>query len=161
MFVPFEKLGPDAKVWIYQADRKLTGDEVEALREEAQNFINSWTAHGSDLQGSFKITYDQFLVLGVDEDFSKASGCSIDSSVNFVRSMESRFHISFLDRSKVALLIGDMVVLEDFNELKNKIRERVVKPDQITFNNFVTTKSELENAWQSRLEDSWLKKYIN
>lgn len=161
MFVPFEDLGKDAKVWIYQADRKLKEDEVDVLNVEAQKFINAWTAHGSDLQGSFKIVYSQFLVIGVDEDHSKASGCSIDSSVNFVRNMESRFNVSFLDRSKVALLIGDMVVLEDFNELKSKIRERIVKPDQITFNNYVTTKSEWETAWQSRIEDSWLKKYLN
>ena len=69
-------------------------------------------------------------------------------------------NISFLDRSKVAILIGDMVVLEDFNELKNKIKEKVIKPGDITFNNFITKKYELESSWKSNVENSWLKKYI-
>lgn len=160
MLVNFDNLGQEARIWIYQADRKFRSEEIEMLNEETSKFIDRWTAHGKNLQGSFKIVYNQFLILGVDEDFNQASGCSIDASVEFIRSLEKKMNISFLDRSKVAILIGDMVVLEDFNELKNKIKEKVIKPGDITFNNFITKKYELESSWKSNVENSWLKKYI-
>lgn len=160
MFVNFEDLGQEARVWVYQADRKLRSKEIEILKAESRTFIEKWTAHGNNLKGSFKIVYDQFLMLGVDEDFAQASGCSIDSSVAFIRSLEKKFNVDFLDKSKVAVLIGDMIVLEDFNELKTKVKEKVIKPDAITFNNSITKKSELESSWQSNIENSWLKKYI-
>lgn len=160
MFVNFENLGDEARIWIYQADRKLNNNEVEALKSETRDFIERWTAHGQNLRGSFKIIYDRFLVLGVDEDIAQASGCSIDSSVTYIKNLEKKFNINFLDRSKVALLLGEMIVLEDFNELKAKIKGREIKPETITFNNSITRKSELESGWKSNIENSWLKKYI-
>ena len=70
MFVKFENLPSHSRVWIYQSDRKFTTKEVGFISEKAILFIDQWTKHGSDLQGSFMIKYNQFLVLAVDEGFN-------------------------------------------------------------------------------------------
>ena len=78
MFVKFENLPSHSRVWIYQSNRKFTTQEVEFITEKAILFTNQWTKHGSDLQGSLVIKYNQFLILAVDEGFNNVSGCSID-----------------------------------------------------------------------------------
>ena len=94
MFVKFENLPSHSRVWIYQSNRKFTTQEVEFITEKAILFTNQWTKHGSDLQGSFVIKYNQFLILAVDEGFNNVSGCSIDSSVRFVKELETQWEVS-------------------------------------------------------------------
>lgn len=160
MLVDFEKLGPQARIWIYQSDKKLSSDEVNNISKEAAIFINQWTAHGNNLQGGFKIFYDQFLVLGVDENYNQASGCSVDASVHFLKELENKYGLSLFDRSKVALLIDDDIYLEDFREVKDKLKSKSISQEAKTFNNHITTKEEIEEAWIRPISDSWLGKYL-
>ena len=48
MLVDFENLPEDSRIWIYQANRKLSGEEVEMINEKAKAFLVNWTAHGAD-----------------------------------------------------------------------------------------------------------------
>jgi len=160
MLVDFDVLGPDARIWVYQSDRTLSDEEVRQIQQTTKKFVESWTAHGKGLKGGCKIVYNQFLILGVDQNFNQASGCSIDASVQFISQIENQFSISLTDRSKVAILIGNEVILEDFRELKDKVRKSEIDLNSKTFNNFITTKEELEKSWISPIEDSWLKKYL-
>ena len=84
----FENLPSHSRVWVYQSDRKFTTQELALISEKAIVFVDQWTKHGSDLQGSFVVKYNQFLILAVDEGFNNVSGCSIDSSVHFVQEIE-------------------------------------------------------------------------
>jgi len=84
MFVEYQDLPSNSRVWVYQSEREFTSKELEFISEKAIDFIEKWTKHGSNLKGSFTIKYNQFLVLAVDEGFNNVSGCSIDSSVRFV-----------------------------------------------------------------------------
>ena len=94
---------PDtARLWVYQADRRLTKEETEFVNENAAKFCLSWSAHGQALQATFQLEYDQFLVLMVDERQAEASGCSIDASVSFIRALENKLGLTLLDRGNVA-----------------------------------------------------------
>ena len=70
MFTEYKNLPNNSRVWIYQSNREFTEKEVEFISVKAKEFINSWTRHGDNLKGSFTIKYNQFLVLGVDENFN-------------------------------------------------------------------------------------------
>ncbi|UPT69069.1 MAG: hypothetical protein M0D57_10815 [Sphingobacteriales bacterium JAD_PAG50586_3] len=74
------------RVWIYQADRLLTDSEQQMLAEASAQFVAQWSAHGTPLTAAAQVLNGYFLVLGVDEAQAQASGCSIDKSVNFVKS---------------------------------------------------------------------------
>ena len=80
---------PDtARLWIYQAERKLTPNELKFVEDSTSKFLEAWTAHGNELRASHKLSHDQFLVIALDEGAGGASGCSIDASVNHVRRLE-------------------------------------------------------------------------
>ena len=66
MLVPFNTLPNNARVWIYQANREFTENEIHEISKKAEDFIETWTRHGEDLKASYEIKYQQFLVLAVD-----------------------------------------------------------------------------------------------
>ena len=119
MFVKFENLPSHSRVWIYQSNRKFTTQEVEFITEKAILFTNQWTKHGSDLQGSFVIKYNQFLILAVDEGFNNVSGCSIDSSVRFVKELEKFMGVDMMNKMNISFKDDDhinIVTMSDFKE---------------------------------------------
>ncbi len=90
----YQDLNDSARVWIYQADRPLKGTEIEEIRERGRLFVASWAAHGEKLDAAIEVLHDRFVVLCADEAQVKASGCSIDRSVGFVRELESDLGLS-------------------------------------------------------------------
>ena len=98
MFVEYQKLPNHSRVWVYQSEREFTQEEIDFISKNAIQFIENWTKHGSDLQGSFTIKYNQFLVLAVDEGFNNVSGCSIDASVHFVQELEKALKVDMMNK---------------------------------------------------------------
>ena len=50
MFVPFDQLPDNARVWIYPSSRKFSPDEVLVIRQKTKAFLEQWTAHGTHVQ---------------------------------------------------------------------------------------------------------------
>lgn len=160
MYVPFELLPDHARVWVYQASRRLTDAEVEKVRSNQQAFCKQWEAHGQALHSSFKIEYNQFLIVGVDEGVHSASGCSIDGSVRILKGYHSELGVDFLDSSQVAFLLNSEVKLFPRLELKSLFESGQLNGATRTFNNLVATKAEFEKHWEIPVEKSWLVKYL-
>ncbi|MBL6447512.1 hypothetical protein JMN32_14435 [Fulvivirga sp. 29W222] len=161
MLVPFENMPDDARVWIYQANRKLANTEVVSVNDAGVNFFEEWAAHGAPLKSSFKIFHNQFLVISADENFNKASGCSIDSSVGFVKQIEQQLGINFFDRTKIAFIFNEEVYLESLSNLKTSVAEGKIDESTLTFNNLVSNKSELETSWIVPAKSTWLGRYFS
>lgn len=165
MYIPFEEMPGQARVWIYQANRPLSQAEEDYALQTSQVFMSRWAAHGKDLKSSVKIFHHQFLVIAVDETYNQASGCSIDASVALVKELEQKFSnaqhsFSFFDRTKVAFVYDDQVFLESTKSLKERIAEGNIKPDTLTFNNLVNNKDQFEKEWVVPAKDSWLARYF-
>jgi hypothetical protein len=160
MFVPFDLLENSARIWIYQSGRKFTSTEKGTISQLLSSFTQQWAAHGSPLKTSFKIFYDQFIVLVADESFNEASGCSIDSSVHVMRAIDEQFDLDLFDRTKVAFLENQEVWVMNLNELSKGLIEGTWKQDTLTFNNLVSTKGELQAQWIVQANQTWLKRYL-
>ena len=160
MFVDFDKMARDSRVWLYQSDRDLTSEEQNYILEQTEKFLNTWVAHGTNLNSSVKIFYKRFLVILVDEKFASVSGCSIDSSVRFVKALETELNVNFFDRTKVAFLDDGNVFLESLNKIKNRISEGIISGDTLTFNNLIKNKAELEESWMVPASETWLSRYL-
>jgi hypothetical protein len=160
MYTPFETLPDQARIWVYQADKRLSEKEVAEVSSAFQSFCESWEAHGQPLRTSHKLELQQFLILGMDEGFTNASGCSIDSSVRVLKMLQSQ-GINFLDPSKIAFLVNEEVQLCPRLELKALFANGALSGSTITFNNLVSTKADLENHWKIRVEKSWMVKYLH
>ena len=160
MYLPFDQLPAHARLWIYQADRKLSEVEEQAITEELHVFCALWVAHGSPLNTSFKIELNQFLILAVDEGVTGASGCSIDGSVRLLKSFHDRMGIDFLSHSRVPFLIGGEVKLIPVRELKEAFMTGTLGPDTPTFHMLAATKEVWERNWILSAEKTWLAQYL-
>lgn len=160
MYVLFQSLPDHARIWVYQASRKLSDAEVEKVCSNQQAFCEQWEAHGQALHSSFKIEYSQFLVVGVYEGVHSASGCSIDGSVRILKGYDSELGVNFLDPSQVAFILGGEVKLFPRAELKHLFEEGQLNGATRTFNNLVPTKAAFEKQWEIPVEKSWLVKYL-
>ena len=90
MIVPFDELPAESRVWIYQSNRVFTAEELDFIKANANDFLNNWTAHGSNLQAAIDIPYDRFLVIALNESLQSASGCSIDSFCAFYSKLRKK-----------------------------------------------------------------------
>jgi hypothetical protein len=160
MLVPFEELPGTARVWIYQSNRPLSEQEVAQAESALAAFCQQWAAHGAPLKASFLVAHHQFIVLSVDESHHQASGCSIDSSVAAIRSIENNLGTSFFDRSQVAFFINGEVYMHPLPHVKSKIQQGEITPQTPVFNNLVASKQEWEEAWLAPSASSWLARYF-
>lgn len=161
MRISFEELENSSRLWIYQASRVFTEQEEQMIAEELDSFCEQWAAHGQDLKTSFTIQYHQFIVLAADESYHNASGCSIDSSVHVIKSLETQTGISFFDRSQIAFQMDGQTVLFPISKLKEAFSGGTLTSDTLTFNNLVATKHEWQHNWLQPAKNTWLARYLS
>ncbi len=160
MFVPFTEIHDRARVWIYQAKRKFNSEEAKIISQALQAFTEGWLVHGSPMQASFDLRYDQFVILAADEQANAASGCSIDDSVRTLKKLGVELGIDFFDRSIVAFRKGEHVFTLGSSDLKEKLKEGIWNQDSLVFNNLVGTKGDLNHAWLVPAASTWLSRYL-
>ena len=103
----FPELPDSSRIWLHLANRKLESSEEEFLKQELTVFLDNWSAHGKRLQCNATLLFSQYLIFSVDENTESASGCSIDSSVHFVKRMGSELGIDFFTRLEVLVIEGN------------------------------------------------------
>ncbi|WP_271405363.1 ABC transporter ATPase [Tenacibaculum soleae] len=160
MFTEYNNLPNNSRVWIYQADREFTVEEVEYICAKAILFIDNWTRHGDDLKGSFTIKYNQFLVLGVDEGFNNVSGCSIDSSVRFIQELEKELRIDLMNKMNVSFKDDENIKVVKLPYFQQLIKDKKITSKTTVFNNMVNTKEDFENNWEVTADKSWHKRFL-
>ena len=113
----FPQLASDSRVWVYQSNRPFSENEKDQLTEAFKVFVDSWAAHGSKLVADATIIGDYFVVLAVDEKTAMASGCSIDSSVKFIKTIGQQFNIDFFNRLKLVVQKENETRMISFSDL--------------------------------------------
>ena len=162
MYAHFSDLPASSRVWVYQANRVLDDTELKKIEDILINFVSRWQSHGAELTASFKIMYQRFIILAVDNTTNLPSGCSIDSSVAVLKEIEEVFNVDLFDRMQIPFLEeGNQIFTVHFKEIQNAIAAGKIQPQTITFNNTVDTKEKLDKNWMVTAEGSWLKKYFD
>ena len=113
----FSELPNESRVWLYLANRKLDNTELVFAEEQLSVFLSGWKAHGKNLKSNGAFLFSQYLVLSVDEDVESASGCSIDSSVHFVKSLGAQLNVDFFNRLNVLSLFDNETKISGFFEV--------------------------------------------
>lgn len=145
-----------SRVWVYQSSRRLSDQEVAEIEKMGEPFIRDWNTHGTKMTAAFRVLHNTFVVLAVDEKYTPASGCSIDSSVRFLRTIEERFEIGLFDRMNIAYRDNNNAVqVETMSEFEESIKEGRVTPETVVFDNMVDTVEKLNSAWEVSASDSW------
>ena len=154
----FNELPDDARLWIFGANRELTGEEAVALDYCMAEFMHQWHAHRQELSPGWMLRYNRFLFIGLDESEAAASGCSIDSMIHNLKKFEQQSGISFTGTT------GDIFYRDSGGSIRRVNRTAfrelamvgAVQDATIVFDNTLETVGEFRDAkWQVPTEHSW------
>lgn len=160
MYIPFENLPEESRIWIYQSSRKFSEDEIADIEKDLIEFINNWNAHGTSLEASFQIKYNRFIILAINQEVQQATGCSIDSSVGFIQKLEQKYNVDLLDKMNVAFKQGEYVTYKTLLEFKKLAKDKSVSENTIVFNNLVNTIEEFNDGWEIPAAESWHSRFF-
>ena len=161
MLIEFNKISSQSPIWIFQANKILDSGFIKKIEEDTINFLNSWTSHNIEIKSSFKIVHNLFLIIAVESDFSRPSGCSIDKLINFVNEINKLHNIDFLDRLSISYRHENKIKVVNIAEFKKLVLDGLISKDTIVFNNTLRNKAELNANWETKAFDSWHKKFFN
>ena len=160
MLVEFNNLPEESRIWIYQANRSFTDEEIIEIQNKLDIFIENWTAHGSDLQSGYLIKYKRFIVIGLNQNLNKATGCSIDASVHFIQQLEKEYNVDLMDKMNVSYKQGDYIAYKPLSDFRKMAKDRAVSKNTIVFNNLVANKAEFEEHWEVPASESWHARFV-
>ncbi len=152
---------PDtSRLWIYQSARPFSDAEVPVIREQLQQFATRWVSHQVQMKAIGEVLHNRFIVLMADESQVSAGGCSIDSSVNFLKNLQAAHHTDLFNRMVFSYLEGEEVQTvsrEDFARLYAEGRINDATP---VFDTLVSNKGDFDRGFVKPLGESWHKRMV-
>ena len=146
-----------SRAWVYIISKKLSAQELNALKEAGNAFVTSWTAHEQQLTAGFEIFKDRIIVVKVNEEVTGASGCSIDKLTRFIKDAEKQFNIELLNRLLVAYKNDNEVEVVHSSKIKELLSENKITENTSVYNTSILMQNEL-NDWEQPLKETWLNK---
>ena len=148
MLIPFENLPLESKIWIYQSNRKFSDGEFSEIEADIISFLEKWEAHNSvSLECSYQLKYNRFIIIAVNQEVQVATGCSIDSSVQFIQKLEQKYNVDLLDKMNVTFKNGKHIAHKTLIDFKKMAKEKAVTENTIVFNNLLNTIKENNESW--------------
>lgn len=150
----------NSRVWIYQADRILTNEEVGKIETVLTPFAASWAYHGERLKSNYGVLYNLFVIYVVDETVAEVAGCGLDSSVHVIQKLSKELNVDFFNRLAISFFNGDKIECIDKDCFSELIDTENWKDDNLVFNNQVNTLGKLKTNWIVPFEESWHKNFF-
>jgi hypothetical protein len=151
-----KEFADNARVWIYQSRRAFIEKEEREVNEQLQQFYTQWQSHGAPVKGWAKLLFNQFIVVIADETEVMVGGCSTDSSVRAIKSIERQYDVNFFDRMMLTFLVKGKAEMLPFGQVQYALDKGYIDKDTPVFNNVVGTKKELMENWLVPMRESWL-----
>ncbi len=147
MTISYNQLSPQARVWVYMANRTLDHAETTQIQQLLDQFVAQWTVHGEPIAGYAQVCHRAFIVLMTD---APLSGCSIDSSVRVLKTIEQQCGLRLFDRLNIAYRLADdeTLYIGSTEQLRQRLTQGIL-PDAVkVFDNLVASKAEWESNWE-------------
>lgn len=154
-------LSPSSRVWVYSSNKPFDKADVPALRQRLQAFAQQWVSHNRQLRADADVLHDRFVVLMVDETQADASGCSIDSSVAFLKGLQAEYGVDLFNRMIFSYQDAQgQVHSVERDAFARLYATEQINDDTLVFDPLIATKQDLESAFVKKLSQSWHKRMI-
>lgn len=150
----------NSRVWIYQSSRLFLISEALEMEDMLNDFVVGWNSHGAKVKGYANLFFGWFIIIMADETATGVSGCSTDSSVHIIKSIEEKFNVQMFDRQNLAFVVKDKIELLPLSQLDNAVENDFINAGTLYFNNTVLSKKEMTDKWIIPVKESWLAKRI-
>ena len=148
----FDELPPDARVWIFGAERPLFETERARVLDEVDAFIGQWAAHDVPLTTARDLRYDQFIFVAVDERAAGASGCSIDALVR----RQAELGVELVNHAPVLYCNGADIARVSRERFADLVESGSISQETVVFDNTVTTVGAVRDGrWELPAANSW------
>ena len=152
----FNQLPPDARLWIFAAERPLKEPEQQRLLDAVDKFIDKWGAHAVPLSAGRDFRYGQFLFVAVDQRTAGPSGCSIDALVRQMRTLQTELGAELVNHGPVLFRRGDAIERIPREAFAKLAASGKVSLDTTVFNNTVTSLGDVRaGRWEVPASESW------
>jgi len=155
MYIPFEQLTNEAKVWVYPADKKLSFTTADAILQEAKNFLDHWKSHDRPLTASAKVADEYFLIIGMEKPTFPLTCCTTDNITRFLQQIKEKWHIDFFKRDKLRIRHQNEDILLPITEVKKQLEAGLLDKEAIFFDHTINQKAALAQHWTIPLHQAW------
>ena len=154
--VSFSELPPDARLWIFGAERPLSETERARVLDEVDVFIGQWAAHDVPLTTARELRYDRFIFVAVDERAAGASGCSVDALVRRMKGLQTELGVDLVDHAPVLYRDGSGIARVSRQEFADLVKSGSVSRETVVFDNTLTSVGAVRDGrWELPAADSW------
>jgi len=154
--VSFDQLPPDARLWIFAAERRLSDTEITRVLGEVDAFIGQWTAHAASLTTARDLRYNQFIFVAVDERAAGASGCSVDALVRRMKALQDELGVELVNHAPVLYRDSSGITRVSRDQFVDLTGSGVVTRQTVVFDNTLTTVGAVrEGRWEVPAGESW------
>jgi hypothetical protein len=160
MFVDFEEIPEDAKVWVYPSSRKFYPNEIIVIEEKIKKFIESWKSDDTSFKASYKFLHNRFIILTADDIATELSNADMDAAVSFILNLQETYEVALLDRMNVCFKQGEHVQYKDLKDFKKLLKNKALTGKSVIFDNLVNTKQDFDSFWEITIEESWYNRFL-
>ena len=115
MLSEFYNLPDSSRIWMYASEEVLTSKQQDFILDYISEHLRTWNAHKLDLTAGVTIMENRFIIVALDEEKNKASGCSIDTLQKTILELEKELSISLMNRLNVYCKIdGEIKCIPSF-----------------------------------------------
>lgn len=152
----FSALPDDARCWVFGARAPLDDVDAPRLLGAVDRYLKQWKAHGNPLISAREFRDEHFLVIGVDERASDASGCSIDGLFRVLQDVEKGIGTTMVGGGLVHFRdAGGMVHCVTRTDFAVMAQDGDVGRETTVFDLTVTTVGEYRARFEARAADTW------
>ena len=76
MWVNFDELPLQSRVWVFQSNRIMSPSEQSSIDDAVKEFVQKWSTHGVQMLASHVLYHNCFVVIAADEQ-KQVSRCWI------------------------------------------------------------------------------------
>ncbi len=158
MFIDYQSISEEARVWVYPSNRKFYKEELASVSDKVKHFVSNWKNDDENFRCSYQFLYDRFVVFLAEG--SQLKQADIDKQVSFILELQQEFDVELLDRMNVCFKQGEFVQYKDVKEFKKLLKNKSVSAKTIVFDNLVETKAEFEEYWEVPITESWYNRFL-
>ncbi|MBX3174295.1 MAG: hypothetical protein KF709_07770 [Gemmatimonadaceae bacterium] len=157
----FSSLPDDARCWVFGARAPLDDVDGPRLLSAVDRYLKQWKAHGNPLVCAREFRDEHFLVIGVDERASDASGCSIDGLFRVLQDVEKGIGTTMVGGGLVHFRdAGGMVHCVARADFAVMAQDGDVGAETSVFDLTVTNVGDYRARFEARAADTWHKSLL-
>lgn len=155
----FDQLPDNARLWAFASGTDLSEQEQEFVQQHVGEFLSGWAAHGAPLTAGLTLLHNRFLLVGVNQDETAPSGCSIDAMTRFLKQVREQTGIDFLDAPHCCFRSDDTVRSVDRKTFRQLAEEGTVDAETIVFDLTTATVGDVRaRKFETAAADTWYAK---